>query len=120
MSSSALKPLSQQKCQPCEGTSKPLNKEAAAEHLKGLPLWKLSDDAKILSRDFLMKNFMAAIRLINLIAQIAESENHHPNIYLENYRKLTIKLTTHAIGGLSINDFIVASKINDLPMDLKP
>ena len=66
-----------------------------------------------------MKNFTAAVRLINKIAEIAESENHHPDIHLTGYRKLRIELTTHALGGLTENDFIVAAKINVLPLELK-
>ena len=111
--------LAQKKCQPCEGAGKPFTSEKAFVYLKGLPHWKLSENGKTIYREFVMKNFMAAINLINQIAKIAEAENHHPDIHLESYRKLKIELSTHAIGGLSENDFIEAAKINELPVELK-
>jgi len=66
-----------------------------------------------------MKDFMAAVKFIGCIAEIAESENHHPDIHLTGYRKLKVVLSTHAINGLSQNDFILAAKINELPVELK-
>ena len=111
--------LSQKKCKPCEGIGKALTQNEAEEYLEKVTHWQLSDNAKMISRDFLMKNFMAAITFIQRIAQVAESENHHPDIHLVGYRKLRVELSTHALGGLSENDFIVASKINDLPAQLK-
>jgi len=81
--------------------------------------WKINDATTMISRDFLMKNFMAAIKFIQRIAEVAEAENHHPDIHLVGYRKLRVELSTHALGGLSENDFIVASKIDELPVELK-
>ena len=72
-----------------------------------------------ISREFITKNFMAAVTFINKVAQVAEAENHHPDVHLTSYRKLRIELSTHAIGGLSENDFILAAKINELPVELK-
>ncbi len=66
-----------------------------------------------------MKNFAAAVKFINLVAILAEQENHHPDIHLTDYRQLKIDLSTHAIGGLSENDFIMATKINQLVPELK-
>ena len=66
-----------------------------------------------------MKDFMSAINLIKGIAKIAENARHHPDVHLTDYRKLRVELTTHDVGGLSENDFIVAGKINDLPVELK-
>lgn len=111
--------LSQKKCKPCEGIGKAFSASEANAYAAKVQDWKLSGDSKLISRDFLMKNFMAAIRFINQVATIAESENHHPDIHLAGYRKLRIELSTHALGGLSENDFIVASKINELPVELK-
>ena len=62
---------------------------------------------------------MAAVDLINRIAKIAESENHHPDLHVTSYRNLKIDLSTHALGGLTENDFILAAKINALPKELK-
>ena len=69
---------------------------------------------KALEKEFVLKNFTAAVDFINKIAQVAESEGHHPDILLYDYKKLKITLTTHAIDGLSINDFVMAMKINEL------
>src|SRR3989338_7602781 len=83
------------------------------------PGWKLSADQKSLFADYVMKDFMAAIALINSIAEIAEKEDHHPDLHLTGYRNLRIELSTHSIGGLSENDFILAAKINELPKQIK-
>ncbi|MDP2654090.1 MAG: 4a-hydroxytetrahydrobiopterin dehydratase [Candidatus Omnitrophota bacterium] len=112
-------PLAQKKCTPCEGKSNPLSAEAAGEYLTHVPGWALQPDAKAIAKDFTMKNFLAAVRFIEKIAVVAEEENHHPDIHLTGYRKLRVELSTHAIGGLSDNDFILAAKIDQLPAELK-
>ena len=96
-----------------------LSKKEALNYLKGLKGWTLLANEKGIRSEFLMKNFMGAIDLINRIAKLAEKEGHHPNIHLTSYRKLVIVLSTHAIGGLSENDFILATKIDRLPKKLK-
>ena len=111
--------LTQKKCQPCEGTTKALSLNEAKTFLAKVNNWKLDDHAQVISRDYVAKNFMTAIDFINKVAQLAETENHHPDIHLVGYRKLRIDLSTHAIGGLSENDFIVAAKIDRLPIQLK-
>ncbi len=107
------------RCRPCEGMGQPLNAEQAQEYLKDLPQWKLNANSRTICREYVMKNFMATIRLINSIAKIAEEENHHPDLHLTGYRRLKVELSTHAIGGLSENDFIEAAKINLLPAETK-
>jgi 4a-hydroxytetrahydrobiopterin dehydratase len=111
--------LSKKHCVPCEGIGQPLSKEGAEKLLKELPGWELSADAKNISRQLKLKNFMAAVKLIGRIAEIAEAEDHHPDIHLTGYRNLRVDLSTHALKGLSENDFIVAAKINELPLELK-
>jgi len=116
-----LDELKKKKCQSCEGKNiPPMGADSAKTYLQDLPAWTLSDDAKSIRKLFLMKNFMAAVKFINEIAKVAEGEDHHPDIHLTGYRKLTIELSTHSIGGLSENDFILAAKIESLPKDLKP
>lgn len=66
-----------------------------------------------------MKDFMAAIDFFNRIARLAEDEGHHPDLHLESYRYAWVEIWTHAIGGLSENDFILAAKIDQLPLELK-
>ncbi len=111
--------LSTKKCLPCEGIGEPLSNEKAKGLLSEILDWDIREDGKLILRDYVMKSFMAAIRFIHKVAEIAESENHHPDIHLTSYRKLRIELTTHALGGLSENDFIVAAKINNLTPELK-
>ena len=111
--------LTQKKCVPCEGIGKALTSEEAKEYLKRLEHWQLDPARKVVFREYILKNFMAAVKLINGIAELAEQENHHPDLHLVNYRKLRVELTTHALGGLSENDFILSSKINLLPAELK-
>ncbi len=116
---SATDALTKKKCQPCEGIGKALDAVKIKEYLPLTPGWMVESDGKGITREFVMKNFLAAVKTIGQIAEIAEGENHHPDIHLTGYRKLKIYLTTHALGGLSENDFIVAAKINALPMELK-
>ncbi len=107
--------FSEKKCRPCEGTEKPLSVEESEEYLKKTEGWGLADNGTLLFREYTMKNFVSAVGLINKIAGIAEEENHHPDLHLTGYKHLRVELTTHAIGGLSENDFIVAAKINQVP-----
>ena len=105
--------LAKRKCQPCEGIGKAFSAAKIKEYLSLTPGWVVDDAGKGITREFVMKNFLSAVRSIGQIAEIAEGENHHPDIHLTGYRKLKIYLTTHALGGLSENDFIVAAKVNE-------
>jgi 4a-hydroxytetrahydrobiopterin dehydratase len=106
--------LLDQKCVACEGGIEPLNKESAEALLLQIPEWKLSDDGKSISRKFTFKNFKEALDFVNKVGDIAESEGHHPDIHLTDYKHVEINLTTHAIGGLSNNDFVVAANIDTI------
>lgn len=106
--------LSARKCLPCEGLTAALSRARAEELLRGVTGWELAADAKQVSRQIKAKNFMAAVDLIGKIAAVAEAENHHPDLHLTGYKNLRIELSTHAIKGLSENDFILAAKINKL------
>lgn len=110
--------LTTKKCEPCEGGVKPLGLKQAKELASKLDGWTLSG-GKALRREFVMLDFPAAIEFIHDVAQTAESEGHHPDLHLTGYRHLAIELSTHAIGGLSMNDFILAAKIDALPRKLK-
>lgn len=101
-----------QKCVPCEGNETPLSKKEAEITLKQVPGWELSDDGKTISKKYKFKDFKEALAFINKVGAIAESEGHHPDVHLTNYRQIKIDLSTHAIKGLSRNDFIVAAKID--------
>lgn len=105
--------LTDQKCVPCEGGVDPMTKmEAEAMinfHVKD---WVLDAEGKHISKKFTFKNFIEALAFINKVGEIAEGEQHHPDIHLTDYKFVTIDLSTHAIKGLSQNDFIVAAKVN--------
>ena len=105
--------LTQKKCVPCEGFETPFNKVEAEVLLRQVPDWTLSDDGKSISRSFTFKDFAGAMALANSIAALAEAEGHHPDLHVA-WGKLTVSTWTHAINGLSENDFIMAAKINRL------
>jgi len=105
--------LTQKHCVPCEGGIKPFDRDTARVYLLDLPGWKLSDDSKTISKTFKFKDFRAALELTNKIGDIAELEDHHPDIEL-GWGKVKVTLWTHAISGLSENDFILAAKIETI------
>lgn len=107
--------LTEQKCVACEGGMLPLNLIEANVLLRQVPAWVVSADAKSISRTFQCKNFVDAIAFINRIGAVAEEEGHHPDIHLTHFKQVTVELSTHAIDGLSNNDFILAAKIDFLP-----
>ncbi len=111
--------FSKKKCVPCEGGVPTITPEKAREFLIELEGWSLSPEGRSIRIEYSMKDFASAIRFIDAIARVAQGENHHPDIHLTGYRRLLIELSTHAIGGLSENDFILAAKILKLPKDLK-
>jgi thiol peroxidase len=99
-------------CIPCEKGTPPLTKNEIEKQILSIPLWQVIEDKKI-QREFVFKDFVEAQYFLNLIGIIAEEQGHHPNLTLI-YNKLKVTLTTHAIGGLSFNDFIMAKIIDDL------
>lgn len=102
------------KCVPCEGGMEPHSAAKVREYLEAVPGWQADNEYKKISREFQLKDFAAAIKFINQIGEIAESEGHHPNLELFSWNHVRIVLFTHAIGGLSDNDFIIAAKVNQL------
>ena len=111
--------LTHKKCVPCEGGIPAYSPEEAKKQVESLPGWKLTEDGKRIRREWVVKNFMAGIRFFSDVAQLAEAEGHHPDLHLAGYRNVAIEIWTHAIGGLSENDFILAAKIDKLPVELK-
>jgi 4a-hydroxytetrahydrobiopterin dehydratase len=108
--------LTKKKCVPCEGFETPLNYAEAEALLKQLNGWTLSDDGKSISRSFTFKNFADAMAMADKCAALFEEEGHHPDL-LVAWGKLTVTTWTHAILGLSENDFIIAAKIDALSGD---
>lgn len=100
-------------CIPCEGNQKPLTHTENIEYLHDLNTWNLINDNAIEKR-LTFKDFANALSFVNAIGELAEQEGHHPDIEIYKWNRVRIKLSTHAIQGLSENDFIMASKIDDL------
>ena len=107
--------LLDKKCKPCEGGMPPLKPEEFAEMLSDLSGWTVVENKQI-EKEYKFKNFKQAIIFINKLADIAESEGHHPDIFLHGFRNVKIMLSTHAIGGLSENDFILAAKTDTIKL----
>lgn len=102
------------KCVPCEGGTEPLS-EAEINTLKPeVPSWVVASDGTSISREFEFADFVAGIVFMTDVAHIAEEEGHHPDMLIHDYKKVLVTLSTHAIKGLSENDFILAAKIDDI------
>jgi 4a-hydroxytetrahydrobiopterin dehydratase len=111
--------LALRKCRPCGSGVPPLPRDEIQRLLALVPRWELSADGTRISRSLRARDFLTALEFFRHIADIAEAEDHHPDLHLTGYRNVLIALYTHAIGGLSENDFILAAKIDLLPVELK-
>ncbi len=111
--------LQNKKCVPCEGGVAKYDRAQAESQLKNLSGWQLTHEAQRIRKNWTVKDFLAGIEFFQAVAQLAETENHHPDLHLEGYRNVWIELWTHDVGGLSENDFILAAKIDRLPVKLK-
>ena len=100
-------------CKPCEAGTEALPESVLAELLKQVPGWELLQEMKI-AKTFKFPNFRKALEFTNRVGELAESEGHHPDIFL-SWGKVKIELSTHAVKGLSENDFILAARIDELP-----
>jgi len=103
--------LAAKRCKPCEGGMPPLNLDESKRLLAQVEGWKLEE--KTIQKSFKFKNFVEAIKFVNRVADLAESEGHHPDIHI-SYNRVKLSLMAHVIGGLSENDFILAAKIDRL------
>ncbi len=104
--------LAQKKCKPCEGGVAPLTRAGAEALLPDVdPAWQLAADGRSISRGFKFKNFYRTMSFVNAVAHVANIEDHHPDLEV-GYNYCRIVYTTHAIGGLSENDFICAAKMD--------
>jgi 4a-hydroxytetrahydrobiopterin dehydratase len=109
-----IEQLSQQKCKPCEGGVDPCPLDFSNRQLSNLPGWFLTHNNTRIRKDWKVKNFLQGLAFFQDVAVVAEEDGHHPDLHLEGYRFVSIELWTHAIGGLSENDFILAAKIDEL------
>ncbi|KAG7026484.1 hypothetical protein SDJN02_10484, partial [Cucurbita argyrosperma subsp. argyrosperma] len=109
--------LTKKKCVPCNSKDlRPMTEDAAKGLVRELAEWNLiNEDGKLkLNRSLKVKSFLKGMELFELIAEVAEAEGHHPNLHLVGWNNVTIEIWTDAVGGLTENDFILASKINKL------
>jgi len=119
MSVQTKEELVHKKCAPCEGGIPPLSGAEAEDQVRHIEGWSLVQDGQRIRRCWTVRNFMAGMEFFKKVAALAEAEGHHPDLHLESYRQVAVELWTHAIGGLSENDFILAAKINQIPIELK-
>jgi 4a-hydroxytetrahydrobiopterin dehydratase len=103
--------LADQKCEPCRSGTPPLSHEDAEILRREVPDWALKEAD--IERTFKFGGFKEAMRFVNRVAGAAEEEGHHPDIHI-SYNTVRLELSTHKIGGLSRNDFILAAKIDAL------
>ena len=104
--------LVSKKCVPCEGGMPPLSQTETNQYLSRVLGWELIENNKI-KKEYKFKSFKNSLDFVNRVGAIAEEEQHHPTITII-YNKVRITFSTHAIGGLSPNDFIMAAKIDQL------
>jgi 4a-hydroxytetrahydrobiopterin dehydratase len=108
--------LAQKKCQPCEGGVAPLTAAQAREYLSQVSSeWALGADARTIRREFAFRDFYRTMSFVNALAHLANLEDHHPDLEV-GYNYCRVTFTTHAIGGLSENDFVCAAKIDLIPL----
>jgi 4a-hydroxytetrahydrobiopterin dehydratase len=107
--------LSNKKCKPCEGGVPPLGPDEVLRLTGAVPSWRVTADGRRITRGWRVKDFAEGLDFFRRVGDLAEDEGHHPDLHLTNYRDVTVELWTHAAGGLTENDFILAAKIDKLP-----
>jgi 4a-hydroxytetrahydrobiopterin dehydratase len=109
------KPLAKRKCVSCEPGTQPMARTEVQALLAGITGWTLeeSEGHSLLTKRFKFKGFMPSVDFVNQIAPIAEAEGHHPDLQV-GWGYVTVHLWTHAAGGLTENDFILAAKIDEV------
>jgi 4a-hydroxytetrahydrobiopterin dehydratase len=88
-------------------------------YLAGVPDWQLTSNGKKLRRRWVVKDFLSALDFFRRLGRVAQAEDHHPDLHVREYRNVTVELWTHSAGGLTMNDFIMAAKIDRMPIELK-
>jgi 4a-hydroxytetrahydrobiopterin dehydratase len=111
--------LQKKRCTSCEGGVPSLPAAEVKSLLSALPHWKLTEDGKRIRREWRVKDFVTALDFFKKVGDLAEDEGHHPDLHLVGYRNVAIEIWTHAVNGLTENDFILAAKIDLIPVELK-
>ena len=107
------KELTEGKCEPCSGNTPKLNFEEISKYLSELNEWTVNDNQEMIFKKFKFSNFRKALAFTNKVGELAEKEQHHPDLSI-GFGYCLVMIHTHAIKGLSINDFILASKIDTI------
>ncbi|XP_059664826.1 pterin-4-alpha-carbinolamine dehydratase 2, mitochondrial [Cornus florida] len=113
------KDLSAKKCVPCNSEDmRPMTEQAANELIPQVPEWNLVNEGGTLKlhRSWKVKSFNKGLEFFQVVANVAEAEGHHPDLHLVGWNNVKIDIWTHAVGGLTENDFILAAKINGLDL----
>lgn len=112
--------LAAKRCAACSGTVPTVPRDEAMRTASSkLPTWQyvarpVPDGGDVLTRRLRLKNFTSAMALLNRIAEVAEAENHHPDLHLTGWRNVQIDVNTHSVKGITEGDFVLAAKIEDL------
>src|SRR3989344_2330220 len=106
--------LREKTCVPCEVGAPTVTPEELAQYSSQVPKWEVYDNGTKIKREFEFANFREAVSFVNKVADLAEREGHHPNIYVYDFKKVRTELWTHKIEGLHRNDFVMAAKIDVL------
>lgn len=115
-SSMCVPPVVPDACEACEGVTSTLTASELESYRVVLPSWNFS--AEKISKQFRAKNFNIALDYLNRVGEICEAEGHHADMSVFGYNKVKIDLSTHALGGVSLNDIILATKVDALSVDL--
>lgn len=110
--------LRRKDCVSCEGGIPALASAEARQMLESVPEWELTEGGKRIRREWEVEDFASGLDFFCKVGELAEEEGHHPDLHLVGYRNLAIELSTHAVDGLTENDFILAAKIDEIPIRL--
>ena len=118
-------PLATQTCAPCKakgGSPTELPADECAQYLTEQlsPDWEMVNDSGAISRTFVCRNFKAALAFVVAAGEVAEEQGHHPDLHITSYRQVQVVVYTHSIGGLCLNDFILAARLDRIPIDYSP
>ena len=107
--------LASRRCAGCSRQTPRLTLPQIREYLPAVPLWHLTADGLKIARSWKVRDFAAALEFFERIRELADAEDHHPDLHLVGYRHVTLEFWTHAAGGLTEYDFILAAKVDALP-----
>ena len=104
--------LEDRKCVPCRGDTPTLTEDLIAEYLDVVEGWERKGET--VEKTLIFKNFVKAMEFVTKVGAIAEEEGHHPDINIHDYKQVTFSFTTHVVHGLTLNDFVMAAKTDQL------